>query len=241
MTTLTRPRWAEAIAKRRLIDLRASQGSVATLAGGHLTQSDLSRIERGLLHPHDLTVLKFLGLLKALGWTIDEFSQATGLAPGLEPDEAARLEALEATAHLQVRPEYVRFPVYASAAAGAGYTASYEVDAAFVSRPKFTEKEIDPSHFVVLQADVDCLISAEARGMEKSIALGDHLGIDTRRPRAGAMVAAWWEEEKKLVLKRHRWERENVVLYPLAPGQSSTALPTDEDLKVVGSIVWRQG
>lgn len=239
---MTRPGWAEAIAKRRLIELRASQESIAALAGGHLTQSDVSRIERGQLHPHELTVLKFFGLLKALGWSLEDFSDATGLTPGLDEALVSQLEAIEATRHLQVRPEYVQFPVYDASTAGMADAKPNEGGVAFISRSKLAEKGIDPQHFRVFRVDENCLISTEARVPDKGVAFGDHIGVDTRRrARVGDVVVAWWEAEKKLVVKRHGIERENVGLYPLAPGESSRLLPTDQDLKVLGCLTWRAG
>ena len=74
--------WALALAKRRKIDLSGtSQERTAADAGDLLTQTDVSRLERGLLHPiDDLSVSQLNAYIGALRWTLDEFIKETGLS-----------------------------------------------------------------------------------------------------------------------------------------------------------------
>lgn len=73
--------WALALTKRRKIDLgNPSQERIAAAAGDLITQTDVSRLERGLLHPtDDLSVSQLNAYISALQWTIDEFVKETGL------------------------------------------------------------------------------------------------------------------------------------------------------------------
>jgi len=73
------PRWADAIRLRRN-QLRRSQEEIAARSGDAIHQVKVSRVERGLIHPvKGLSFEELLGLIKALDWTVQEFSQATGL------------------------------------------------------------------------------------------------------------------------------------------------------------------
>lgn len=240
VSALTKPAWAEAIAKRRQEVLKVSQEAIAALSGDALTQSDVSRIERGLLHPLELTVPKFFGLLRGLGWSVDEFSEATGLdVPFASESQAA---AIEATAYLQVNPDYVQFPVFNTASAGLVDAQPIEGGVAFIPRSKLIEKGADPRHVIVYRVNGDCMVSTEAKLMEKNIVHGDHIAVDTRRsPKPGDTVVAWWPDEQKLVVKRFRIEREGIVLYPLAPAQPALVLPHEDHANIIGVVIWRAG
>lgn len=74
--------WATALVKRRKIDLgNPSQERIAAAAGDLLTQTDVSRLERGLSHPiDDLSVSQLNAYLAALKWTVEEFIKETGLS-----------------------------------------------------------------------------------------------------------------------------------------------------------------
>ncbi|WP_170146463.1 XRE family transcriptional regulator [Meiothermus granaticius] len=73
-----RPAWAVAI-KRRREQLGFTQWSVVEHAGDLFGQTTVSGIERGDIHPLSLGAEKFFGLLRALRWSLAEFSQATGI------------------------------------------------------------------------------------------------------------------------------------------------------------------
>ncbi len=73
-----RPVWAEAIRLRRLqLDLK--QEDVEALSGDLITQSSVSNIEMGKLNPSTITASRLGGLLQALRWTPQEFTDATGI------------------------------------------------------------------------------------------------------------------------------------------------------------------
>ena len=71
-----RPPWALAIAERRR-SLYSSQNAAARVAG--IGRSTLAQIEAGYTNPQNLAAPKLMGLLRALNWTPEEFSKATGL------------------------------------------------------------------------------------------------------------------------------------------------------------------
>lgn len=73
--------WAKALFQRRMDLGRPSQERIAADAGDLLTQTDVSRLERGLLHPiDDLSVSQLNAYIGALKWTVDEFIKETGLS-----------------------------------------------------------------------------------------------------------------------------------------------------------------
>lgn len=79
VSVLDVPPWATAI-KHRREKLRLTQEEVAARSGDVLNQTAISRLERGLIHPTlGLSASELEGLLHALGWTPEEFAQATGL------------------------------------------------------------------------------------------------------------------------------------------------------------------
>lgn len=73
-----RPGWAEAIKQRRK-ELGLSQEDIAAYGKDLFAQTTVSDIERGRVHPLSLGAEKFFGLLRALRWSLAEFSQATGI------------------------------------------------------------------------------------------------------------------------------------------------------------------
>lgn len=233
------PPWAAAIAARRK-ELGLSQEALVGLSDDALTQSDVSRMERGLLNPLDLAVGKFFGLMKALGWSVEAFSAATGLDPSFASE--AQAKAIEATRYLQVTPDYIRFPVYATASAGSSDPEPIEGGVAYIPREKLIEKGVDARHVIVYRINGDCMVSTEARKIEKNIVHGDHVAVDTRkRPKPGDTVVAWWPDEQKLVVKRFKIEEEGIVLYPMAPAQPSLVLPHEDDVNIIGVVFWREG
>lgn len=74
----SRPRWARAILDAR-IHRYGSQPKMIEATEDALSQTKLSRLERGAVHPNDLTVEEFFALLSTLGWTLTDYKAATGL------------------------------------------------------------------------------------------------------------------------------------------------------------------
>jgi SOS-response transcriptional repressor LexA len=68
------------------------------------------------------------------------------------------------------------------------------------------------------------------------------VAVDTRRkPRPGDVVVAWWPQEEKMVIKRYKVEGRDIVLYPVNPAHPNLVLPNEEDVYILGSVVWRGG
>ncbi|MER3490450.1 MAG: hypothetical protein C4328_11310, partial [Meiothermus sp.] len=108
--TMALPHWAAVIRERRR-ELGKSQGRIVEESEGRLNQTELSRLERGIIHPTlDLSVAKLQALLEALEWSPADFAEATRL----EAPVAERMRRIE------VQPEWRTFPVYGSVSAGAG-------------------------------------------------------------------------------------------------------------------------
>ena len=102
--------------------------------------------------------------------------------------------------------------------------------------------ELEDVHVIVYRVNGDCMVSAEARNIERNIVHGDNVAVDTRRrPRPGDTVVAWWPDEQKMVVKRYRLERKGIVLYPLAPSAPALVLPHEDDVNVIGVVIWREG
>lgn len=234
------PQWAEALVDLRVNVLKYSQERFVAESGDVLGQKDVSRMERGEKNPIDLSIAKFFALLKVAGWTIPQFEERTGLSVPFASQ--AQAEGLEASSYLTVSPEYLEFPVYAAASAGESMPEPIEGRKAYIPIEKLREKGVDPRFVVVYRVNGDCMISTEARVLEKNIVHGDHVAIDTRRkPRTGETVVAWWPADQKLVVKRYRVEREGIVLYPLAATAPVLVLPHEDDVNILGVVIWREG
>lgn len=79
-TDIERPAWAKALFIRRKIDLNMSQEAVVAGSDDRLNQTEVSRLERGRLHPtEDLSMEKFGSYLKALRLNLETFTELTGL------------------------------------------------------------------------------------------------------------------------------------------------------------------
>ena len=234
------PIWANAIRARRAY-LRKSQEVVAADSGDVLYQTEISRIERGQTHPvNDLPLPRFFAFLKAYQWTIEDFTQATTLeVPYISQEQA---EAIEAAKDLEVHSKYLQFPVYTGASAGVSDPDAIDGEVAFISTDKLRAKGADPRYVNVYRVNGDCMVSSEAQRLQKNIAHGDFIAVDTRRrPKPGDTVVAWWPQEQKLVVKRFRVEEEGIVLFPLSAGHPTVVLKHEEDINVIGVVIWREG
>lgn len=152
------------------------------------------------------------------------------------------MEPSDVAAHLRVHPDWIAFPVRETVSAGdadAGYVTG---EVAYIPREHLRRKGAMPENVDVYQVNGNCMISPEARNIEKNIADGDYVAVDRHRaPDPGDVVVAWWPDAGKLVVKRYRIEGENIVLYPVAPGHPTIVLPGEESLNILGRVVWRGG
>ncbi|MCS7219577.1 MAG: S24 family peptidase, partial [Thermus sp.] len=149
----------------------------------------------------------------------------------------------EASTSLPETGELWHFEIYGSVAAGKKDAKPLEgeyvsVPASFLRRKGVT----NPQVVRVYKVNGDCMVSDEVRRMERNIAPGDYVFVDTsRRPRPGDVVVAWWPAGEKMVLKRYRVEGQNIVLYPASPAHPVVVLPSEEDVNIVGVVVARFG
>ena len=232
--------WGEALRRRRAT-LGRSQGGVVEASGEVLNQTEVSRLERGLVHPtQDLGLVKFFALLKALEWTLDNFTEATGLELPFSSQNQA--EALVAASRLEVQPDWAAFPVYGTVSAGGAETEPLSDEVTYIPREKLRARGVDPKNVRVYLVNGDCMISNEAQRVQKNIAPGDHVAIDThRKPQPGDVVVAWWPREEKMVVKRYKVEGRDIVLYPVNPAHPNLVLGNEDDVYILGSVVWRGG
>lgn len=260
------PHWASVLKERREA-LGKSQAQMAR-DSGVLNQTELSRLERGVVHPtKDMGAAKLGALLKALGWTPSRFVQETGLELDIMPGS---VQLLEGAKHLQVHLQFATFPVYHSVSAGEKQTSGHALpdgkdallpdgkdalpdgkdalpdgkDAMLVSIPLEDLKAsgASPEGIVVYLVNGDCMVSEGVRGLPQSIAPGDKVAVDTRRmPRAGDVVVAWDDKADKLLIKRFREEGEHIIFYPARHSVPPVVRHRDDPLKIIGPVVWRGG
>ena len=178
--------------------------------------------------------------MKALEWTLEDFAEATGLS--FPFSSQAQAEALQAVSRLEVTPEWLRLPVYGAVAAG-------KEDAKPLATSTFTShakncalKGPTPTRSRSTSSTGDCMISNEAQRIQKNIAPGDYVAVDSsRKPQPGDVVVAWWPREDKMVVKRFKIEGKDIVLYPVNPRTPNLVLDREEDVFILGTVVWRGG
>ncbi len=232
--------WAQQLKDRRK-QLGLAQQDVVRDGEGGLSQSDVSRLERGFIHPTEgLSLGKFLALLKALEWSLADFSKATGLK--LPAASEAQAEALQAASRIEVRPEWLEFPVYGMVSAGQEEAEPLSNERVYIPREKLRNRGADPGNVRVYQVNGDCMISNEAQRVQKNIAPGDYVAVDSsRKPQPGEVVVAYWPGEDKLVVKRYKIEGKNIVLYPVNPAHPNLILASEDEVFLLGTVVWRGG
>lgn len=142
----------------------------------------------------------------------------------------------------RVHPDWVLLPVHAGVSAGAAEPDFLLGEVAYIPREHLRRRGARPENVDVYQVNGSCMVSDEARRVEKNFADGDYIAVDsTRAPSIGDVVVAWWPQEEKLVIKRWRVEPERVLLYPIASAHPPIVLPADEEVRILGPVVWRGG
>jgi len=224
-------KWAKVIRERRQ-NLGKSQAQVAA-ESGLLNQTEVSRLERGLIHPTlDLGAAKLRALLKVLLWPWPDFAQDSGLELDFGDRQAQRLE---------VDLRFATFPVYENALAG---TKDARPAEGLVSIPLEDLKALGvrPENVRVYVVNGDCMVSESVRSVGQSIAPGDRVAVDTTRiPRTGDVVVAWDGLNEVLLIKRYKEEGEHLVFYPARYGVPPVVRHRDEPVKIIGPVVWRGG
>ncbi len=229
------PPWAIAIRQQRQ-HLGKSQTQVAQ-ESGLLNQTEVSRLERGLVHPTlDLGAAKLRGLLRVLGWSWPQFAKATGLE--LDFAESGALEGLK---RLEADLHFATFSVQATALAGLKNTQTSE---GLVSIPleDLRALGVRPENVRVYAVNGDCMVSESVRAMGQSIAPGDRVAVDIgRMPKAGDVVVAWDGLGDLMLIKRYQEEGEHIVFYPARHSVPPVVRHRDDPVKIIGPVVWRGG
>ena len=234
------PAWAQKLKERR-IQLQKSQEDLAAQSKNVLNQTVISRIERGVSQPlESLSLKELLCYLSVLELTLESFMKLTGLVFSLESLEQA--DTLEQVKRFQVKPKWQRFKVLGTVSAGSSSSSDKGDEEIIIPREHLIKKGANPKFVRVYLVNGDCMISEEARRSHKNIASGDYVAIDVKnRAKSGDIVVAWWAEEEKLVIKRFKVEREQVVLYPTSPTHPPLVLQHEDDAKILGRVIWRGG
>lgn len=186
------------------------------------------------------------------GWDQLKDETISKLAVGYRMDETKfrRILSGEALAgptgrtpdDLRVHPDWLVFPVRETASAGDSEPAYLVGEVAYIPREHLRRKGALPENVTVFMVNGHCMISDEARRVEKNYAHGDYVAVDTTRPpKNGETVVGWWREEEKLVLKRFGVDSDDVTLYPLSSNYPPIELKADDDLILLGPVVWRGG
>jgi SOS-response transcriptional repressor LexA len=199
----------------------------------------IQRAENGELTSDNVTAHVVKGLARAYGvseQTIhDIFSGQYGDIDGLK-DLRHYLRRFE------VHPDWVAVPVYGSASAGDAAAEPSMTEFSYVPREVFKRHGSDPRRVRAYRVNGSCMISAEAKRMDKNYVEGDTIVVDPEKiPEPGDVVVAWWADEQVMILKRYEIEREGIVLYPAAPGRSMVVLPHEDRAAVLGPVIWRGG
>lgn len=234
------PLWAQKLKERRM-QLHKSQEDLAAQSKNILNQTVISRIERGVSQPlESLSLKELLSYLSVLELTLESFMKLTGLVFSLESLEQA--DTLEQVKRFQVKPKWQRFKVLGTVSAGSSSGSDKNDEEIIIPREHLIKKGADPKFVRVYLVNGDCMISEEARRSHKNIASGDYVAIDVKnKAKSGDIVVAWWAEEEKLVIKRFKVEREQVVLYPTSPAHPPLVLQHEDDAKILGRVIWRGG
>lgn len=177
------PHWADVLRNRRQT-LGKSQAEVAR-ESALLNQTEVSRLERGLVHPTlDLGAAKLRVLLRVLEWSWAEFAEATGL----ELDLGQPSTGLGALATQPYRPG-LGIPLLGTVSAGMKSVELYEspsqrfwVDESFLPKGSRVER------LFALKVEGDSMISEEITGIPPgAVVIAERGG----KPDSGDVVVVW--------------------------------------------------
>jgi predicted transcriptional regulator len=238
------PTWAVALKQRRAIELSLSQEEIALRTNGSLHQLRVSRAERGHIHPtKDLSSEELWSLIKSLEWSGEEFEDATGLKiPGFQRRTKSALdEALEAMTYLEADIDWVPIEVVGVVDANFDDTVQNKSLNKVAMFPRDKLKGSDLKKVKAYFVNGDCMISDEARRMEKSIAPGDYIAVELGRPvEVGEVVVGWWVKKRKMIVKRFGLDGDKVLLYPTNKAHPVLEMQEDEFV-AIGKFLARAG
>jgi repressor LexA len=177
------PDWAVALRERRQ-SLDKSQAEVAREAA-LLNQTEVSRLERGMVHPTlGLGAAKLKALLKALEWSWSEFARATGL----ELDFTQGVESRTFSGPHPYTPG-LGIPLLGTVSAGMKAVELYENPASrLLVDESFLPKGTRLDRLFALQVEGDSMVSEEITGIPPGAVVIAEQG---RRPEPGDVVVVW--------------------------------------------------
>lgn len=217
------------------LSLRQAAQRAETISYGAIRQLEgrvgsWERVELGSL----------LALSRAYGVPLDyliRFVFVTENAPDIATEVMKRPDDLE------VHPEWMAFPAYASGAAGDHGAATPMKDkVAYIPREHLSREGVKADDVRVYYLDAECLISDEASRVGKPFSVGDYVAIDTNRtPEVGEMVSTWCNVLNTMVFLRHGVDRVGVALRTIADRRAPPAVVDITDSTVLGPVIWRGG
>lgn len=222
-------------------ELREARGwsfrDAATHAG--LAHGSIQRAEGGDLTSDNASAHVVRGLARAYG-----LSEQTvhDIFSGQYSDVDSVRDLRQFLQKFEVHPDWVAVPVYGSVSAGDGEAEPLMAEFTYVPRDVFRRRGSDPRRVRAFKVAGSCMISAEARRVDKNYVEGDTIVVDPDKiPVPGDVVVAWWEDEQVMVLKRFSYERESILLHPASPGRPTVVLPHEDLVAVLGPVIWRGG
>lgn len=209
-------------------------------AKGGVSGGSVQRIENDTLTPESITGITLSGVASYL----DISEQAVLDILGGQYDDVDNIAGfLKHMRHLEVTPDWIAVPVYGSASAGDSEPEPlFGHPPALANRAALIRKGANLTRIRAYIVNGDCMISEGAKHMDKNLADGDIIIVDPSKGyEDGDTVVAWWPEQEKMVVKRYRFERENIHLIPTRPGRPSVVLAHEDQLMIIGPVVWRGG
>jgi len=223
--TFIKPPWAEAIFQRRR-HLNKSQEKVGADSGDVVSQTTVSRIERGLVHPvKNLSVEELYGLLRALEWTPEEFTAATGLKmPGVEPLEQMGARPVTST---------MKVPIVGTVSAGRGET-TVEPEGE-LEVPEEVLRRYRNYGLFALRVTGDSMYCED---LPVSIPPGAYVVAAAElSPQPGDVVVAWHEPTQTGYLKEWHPKREHQILRSWNPSVPPILIEPEDEIQVQGVVV----
>lgn len=142
----------------------------------------------------------------------------------------------------RVHPDWIVFPVFGSVSAGDAVPEPLTGEIAYIPREHLQRRGAAEETVRVYVINGSCMVSDEARRVEKNFAPGDYIAVDfSKGYEIGDPVVAWWPDENVMVIKRYKVEGENIVLYPLSSSRPQMVLPDEDSVNILGPVVWRGG
>lgn len=135
-----------------------------------------------------------------------------------------------------------RLPVRKAASAGADQPEYLNGVYVFIPEQTLLEHQTAPEYVDMYLANGSCVISDEAKRVEKPVVAMDAFAVDKHNePKRGSVAACWWADKRLIALIRHQVDEDGVLLHSFDPLVPPVRLPKLTDLKVIGRVIWRGG